>query len=306
MLEKEATQIRVGLFVFAGVILAIFVIFMLGSERNLFKSQYTLYTTFKDISGLRVGSPVQLAGLNVGFVNNISFPKDILKKDMDVELKINKKYQERIRRDSVAVINTQGLLGDKFIYINIGSESEEIVPNKGMLEGKESVGFFALAEKGKDIMENMSKAANSASRLFDDLLSEKGEIRESVRSVRNILQQAEKGKGLLHALVYDPRGSEVLNSIADSMASLKIMLGSESGSGRSRAGGILKNLEIAAKDVKEITDRVNRGEGTLGGFLTDPSIYQDVRSFLGRANRNVILKSVIRTTIEENEKNTLN
>src|SRR3989338_6972450 len=72
---KHVTQLQVGAFVIVGLALLMMIIFMLGSEKRLFDQQYTLVSWFKNISGLRVGAPVQLAGIHVGTVNQILFGK---------------------------------------------------------------------------------------------------------------------------------------------------------------------------------------------------------------------------------------
>jgi phospholipid/cholesterol/gamma-HCH transport system substrate-binding protein len=69
--------------------------------------------------------------------------------------------------------------------------------------------------------------------------------------------------------------------------------------------GILVNMRHASADLKDILASVRRGEGTLGKLITDPALYDDLRALFGRANRNVLLRSVVRSTIEENERQML-
>ena len=82
MKKDFLTEVRVGLFVLLGMVVVMTIIFMLGSEGKLFERRYTLYTKFKDISGLRVGAPVQLAGLGVGMVDEIHFSKSLEEKEI--------------------------------------------------------------------------------------------------------------------------------------------------------------------------------------------------------------------------------
>lgn len=307
MLEREVRHVKVGIFIFVAMFVATLIVFMIGSNKKIFESQYTLKCTFANISGLRIGAPVQLAGVQVGVVQNIRFPNDLLQKDIVVVLKLSRKYKERIREDSVGTIDTQGLLGDKFIFISVGSQDQPEIPDGGFIKTKEVVGLFSLAEKGGEILEDVRNAAENLSKFLEDLHGNRGDMKESITSLRNILNEVEKGKGLVHELVYDPKGQAVIADLADSMASLKIVLGEDEKSPDRRAKfkNIAQNINNAAKNLSEITDKINKGQGTLGGLITDPSIYNDIRSIFGKADRNNLFKTVVRQTLEENEKSVL-
>lgn len=304
MIEKEKTQIRVGIFVFVGLLLAMYAIFMIGGEKQLFEPRYRLITKFKDISGLRIGAPIQLAGLKVGFVDKIRFPSELARKEIELTLLINKKFQNRIRQDSVAAINTQGLLGDKFVYISVGSEDKPVLNSGDFLDSKEAVSIYNFAEKGGEILDDVREMSKSARKFFEDMYSSKEDVRSVLRSMKGIMKQAEKGEGLLNAMLYDPKGREVVADIGSSMKMLKDIIGraDESDKKNGDVSGVLKNMRDASNELKDVISRVNRGEGTIGGLVTDPSIYNDIRSLLGRANRNILLKAVIRSTLSENDK----
>lgn len=285
MIDTEKTQIRVGMFVFAGLVLALYIVFMIGGENQLFRSQYTLKASFEDISGLRVGAPIQLAGLKVGYVDGIDFPKELKEKKIELTLKINRDNMERIRKDSVATINTQGLLGDKFIYISVGSAEAPVLEENSEIKTQNVESIFNLAEKGGEILSDVKKASEAGRKFFEDMYSSKEDVRTILHSMKEIMQQAEKGDGLLHAMLYDPKGKEVIEKLSSM-----------------DAGEVMKNFKDASKELKELLERVNRGEGTIGALLNDPAIYNELREFVGRANRNKLLKAVVRSTLAENEK----
>lgn len=281
MQRSLVTEFRVGIFVTAGVFLAMMIIFMLGSESRFFHRQYTIYANFDDISGLRAGAPVQLAGVKVGHVDGIKVPKDLEMKEITVVMRINRKYMKRIRADSTATIETQGLLGDKFIYVTMGSETEPIIPNKGIIQSKVTKSIFALSEKAGDIMDNISDAS---------------------KAIKNMLEQVETGEGLMHALIYDPKGEQIISDLASAMHAVRDVVQKADEEG---TAGILHNMRKASADLRSILASVRRGEGTLGKLVTDPTLYNDMRALFGRANRNVLLRSVVRSTIEENERQML-
>ena len=258
MQRRESTPIKVGIFVFSGVFLAMLVIFLLGSEKQIFKRQYTLLTTFKDISGLRVGAQVQLAGLNVGMVDEISFSQDLNDKKVEVKLAINKEYQDRIRRDSVAEISTQGLLGDKYVFVSLGTPPNEPLRDGESLKTDEKAGFEAILSKANKMMEKLDSG---------------------VESVDAILKEVQTGSGLLHSLIYET---------------------DERPLGRNFAA-ISEELKNTSKDLRQITAKINKGEGTVGAFLQDPSLYYDIRRLFARVERNKILTHIIRNRVRDLE-----
>jgi len=227
MNARESTPVKVGIFVFAGVFLAMTIIFMLGSEKQLFKRQYSLEASFKDISGLRVGAQVQLAGLNVGMVDGISFGHVLGDKMVHVRLSINKDYQDRIRKDSLASISTQGLLGDKFISLSLGTPDQEILKDGDVIASEEHASLFTIAEKAGNVIDSVDKASKSINKLLDEVSGGEGllhtliyetkerpvganfaatseEIKDASKDLRQILQKINRGEGTIGAFLQDP------------------------------------------------------------------------------------------------------
>lgn len=305
MARKTCNEFRVGLFVSLGLLLMMVVIFMIGSDRQLFQRHYKLYANFESIAGLRVGAPVQLSGYKVGFVDGIRFSSDPNKREIAVVLQINNRYQERIRVDSVATVETQGLLGDKYIYITMGSEAQPMLPNGAILASKETTSIFALADKAGAIMDDIGAAAETINDMIGSVKGAKGEsdVKAIVSSLRASVEQVQKGKGLAHAILYDPKGEDVISELSRTVHSVGDVMAKADEGGK--GPGILVNMRQASSDLRVILASVRRGEGTLGKLVMDPALYDELRAFMGRANRNNLLKAVIRSTIEENDRQVL-
>src|SRR3989338_3394078 len=258
MPARDSGPVKVGIFVFVGVFLAMVIIFTLGSKKQLFMREYTLVTYFQDISGLRVGAQVQLAGLGVVMVDRVALGEGLEDKRVQVRLSINKEFQDRIRGDSIATITTQGLLGDKFVALSLGSPDQEILKDGDLLKSEERPSIYSIAEKGGAIMENISGAAKSVSKVLDEL---------------------QLGKGLLHTLIYEDKDRPVAADVA----------------------AVTSELKVASKELRQILSKVNKGEGTVGAFLQDPSLYYDIRRLFARVERNKILTHIIRSRVKDLE-----
>lgn len=263
MKPTKFTELKVGIFVVIILFLFGVGIFAIGSHQKYFQRQYTLWASFSNIKGLIVGAPVRLAGLTVGRVNAILFPDDLTAKTVTVELKINKSVQKRIRDDSIASIQTMGLLGDKYVEISLGS------PNHGVLADE----FRIKSLDPLDLMEYATKLEETIDAVNTILID-----------VKAISGQIRGGQGLLHAILYDPAGGELVNNLAVASGS---------------AGDLMKDLSSAAKSIDNIVKKVERGEGSLGGIINDPTVYEDLKVILGGAKRSKTIKALVTYTIKK-------
>jgi phospholipid/cholesterol/gamma-HCH transport system substrate-binding protein len=257
------TELKVGIFVVVIVCLFGAGIFVIGSHQKYFQRQYSLWASFGNIKGLIGGAPVSLAGLTVGRVNAILFSDDPHDRTIKVELKINKDAQERIREDSIASIQTMGLLGDKYVEISLGGPDHPILQDEGRIA---SVNPIDLSEYAAKVEETI----NVVNTILLDVKEISGEIRG--------------GKGLLHTILYDPAGGELVRNLAVASGSLDTLVA---------------ELSATAQSANNIVKKVERGEGSLGGIINDPTVYEDLKVILGGAKRSKTIQTLIRYTIKK-------
>ena len=130
-MKRANEEIAVGIFVLAGIACLVYLAVHLG-EMQLFSRGYKVSADFDNISGLKVGASVEVAGVDVGRVEKISITPDdrarvVLKLEPGLVLK----------GDTIASIRTKGIIGDKFIKLSMGS-SEKTIPPGGKIHDTES------------------------------------------------------------------------------------------------------------------------------------------------------------------------
>ena len=296
MKVKTSQQIRVGIFVFIGLILSMIVIFLLGDGWAIFQRQYTLYSSFKDISGLKLDAPVYLAGIQVGKVEDIQFPADLKDPQVMVKMKVKHEFRDRIRQNSTTRITTQGLLGDKAIFISMGSLEFPEMKDGETLNVKEGMSLEAISDRGTELLNNVTKLSKNVDGLVEDIRSNEGlvhaliydtEGKEIVRdlakltqSAQSVVREVQNGRGSIHALIYDPVDKDIGKAFSQTA----------------------ENLKAVSRDFAAISGKIEKGEGSVGGLINDPTVYYDLMTLLGKANRNKILRTVIRATLATNEK----
>ena len=115
-----SSTFRLGLFVVAAVLMFTIGVFLIGSKQFLFRSTYRLNAEFQNVSGLTDGAEVRVGGLREGTVKHIDLPS---RPDGKVRVAMDLKSDTHnvIKKDSVAAIKSEGLVGDKYVEISFGS-----------------------------------------------------------------------------------------------------------------------------------------------------------------------------------------
>ncbi|MCB0370534.1 MAG: MCE family protein [Bdellovibrionales bacterium] len=263
-------QIKVGIFVFLGVIAVMGSIFMLGANKAFFSSYAHLYAEFENVQGLARGSVVSLSGVVIGNIEKIDFIPE--KNSLNVDMKIENEYLQRIRIGSKAEIRTQGALGDKYIYIIPGNPKDDTVKNGDSLP----------IAKATDILNVLAERGKESEKVFD--------IINEVYKLTKTLNEDNKISSIISNL---NNSSEDLKKI--SQKSLKLI--SEISDGNS----LSSELKNSMSKMNHILTKIDKGQGTLGALINDPSIHDQLKTILGGSQRKNHVKSILRTSIEESK-----
>ncbi|MDD3580547.1 MAG: outer membrane lipid asymmetry maintenance protein MlaD [Desulfobacca sp.] len=130
-MKKASLELIVGLFVLIGLVCLAYLAVHLG-EWQLFGRGYQVKAEFDNISGLKVGAPVEIAGVEVGRVEAIQVTEDNL-----AHLTLNLRKGVQVYEDAIASIRTKGIIGDKFVKLMPGG-SERLIPPGGKIRDTES------------------------------------------------------------------------------------------------------------------------------------------------------------------------
>src|SRR5438874_5994764 len=136
MRKEVYRNIRLGIFVTVGMLFLIIGLYFVGDNKNMFSSTFMVRTTFNDVGGLQTGNNVRFSGINVGTVDKIEIKNDTA---VEVEMQIQKKLKNIIRKNSLATIGTDGLMGSKLVNIAAGSSDSPIVAEGDNIPSVKSV-----------------------------------------------------------------------------------------------------------------------------------------------------------------------
>lgn len=254
--RERRLVVRAGLFVGLGLTLGAVVVFLIGRERNLFEKDTTYLGAFENVDGLALDSPVRLGGLEAGRVTGIRFSDDLNDKRIIVTMQVLKRYETRVRQDSVARVVGRGVLGDKAIDISLGSQDQPQLPAGGAIATGTSGDISSLLKATGEMIDNAvgitrdlrsGVAAYTGPAIRDDVTA-------LVKSARSIVREVESGEGLVHDLVYEPSTTQSVRQLLASAASSAARL----------------DQAIAKADA--LLGEVRGGQGTLHALVYDQKV----------------------------------
>ena len=263
------TELRVGLFVLVGLsVLAAGIFYVTGA--GTIGPKYRLVTYLPEASLLSGGAPVRLDGVEVGNVESIRLapriPGKVREKIRNVEvvMRVGRKYEDDILTDSAASLVTEGLLGNRYVNITRGVTG---TPLKDMQEvpGHEEKAMAQVVERSADVLANLQA------------LSEE---------IQDMLHGIKQGKGTIGKLLTDEQAYNHLNNILSKGDAMVTNVQAGQGTlGKLVASDELYNkVDKGVDNVNLILTDVRAQKGTIGKLLYDPSLYDEAKHAITNGN----------------------
>jgi len=317
-MKKVSLELKVGIFAIIVLVILSFMTFRIGGFEWIKKrTGYIVYVDFKNIAGLDAKTKVKIAGVDAGVIEKITLS------DGRARLVLRMYPEVRLYSDASAAIKATGLLGDKFLAIDIGSKEPVLREGDTIKNVREVIDIDDMARNLSEVSANINKLAMT---LNESLGSEeaKRSLKEAIvnlekitsgintavssndRKIRDVLDNIKELTASINELVKDNRDSlkTAMNNFRDFSGSLK-----EDGP------SLISNLNKATKElkamveenrssiketvdsVKNITARIDSGEGTLGKLVKDEKLYQSLNKAAEGVNRTISSIERFRTFI---------
>jgi phospholipid/cholesterol/gamma-HCH transport system substrate-binding protein len=275
----------VGIFVVASLAALLFMVLIVAQQEGLFQEYVTYRSTFKNISGLKSGSEVHLAGVTVGNVTHTAIDPD---GNIVVTFQVIKKYSDRIRQGSRSTIGFMGLLGDKSLDLTSGSLSEPPISPEGIVASVEPLDITQLLAKAAPSLEDMQKILTSLVSLTGGMAEPGSEFGQTVKSLREIISKVNAGKGSLGLLVNDPA---LFQDTAETMKHVRKLMGDLENS-KGLFGTLLSDQAFKEQAVKTMAE-LQASLANLSKTTADlkeaavrlPDMAKNLDSFLANLNR---------------------
>jgi phospholipid/cholesterol/gamma-HCH transport system substrate-binding protein len=277
---KGGTEVKVGIFVFIGILALIYLTFKITSEAVSPKDTYKIYAVFENVSGLTKGAKVEMAGIVIGKVGGIELTENGKAK---VELWIYKKY--KILKGAKAIIRTFGVLGDKYVEIKQGKIKVALKPGEIIKYTESSIEIDQVLADLAPTLKTLKEFVGS-SQTQEDFKKTVRNIREASEFLKKIVKNLETGNGTLgKLLVSDKLYNELLIAVKNIN---KITYEMEEGNGTfamllkdkklyDDIKQMVKELTTVSKKINYLAERIEKGEGTLGKLFKEEDIYLEFK-----------------------------
>jgi phospholipid/cholesterol/gamma-HCH transport system substrate-binding protein len=181
---------RLGAFIVATLAVLAAGVFIIGSQENLFRSTYQLKAQFDNVAGLANGADVQVGGVHSGTVHSIDLPHKPGEK-VTVVIDLDKSTHEIIKRDSVASIETEGVLGNQFLAISFGSAGQADVKDGDLIGSEPPLLMADMLKKANGILDSSQQATEHLNSVSAKIDSGQGTVGALVndKSLYNNLEQ---------------------------------------------------------------------------------------------------------------------
>jgi phospholipid/cholesterol/gamma-HCH transport system substrate-binding protein len=283
------SELKLGILTIAAIVIAAATIFLVTGGRGFFWQRYALKTRFTNVAGLKPGSPVRVAGIEVGSVETV----ELSGAQVEVVFDVNTSVANRITTASVARLGSVSLLGTGAVDIT-ASEQGTPIPRGGFVPAAPAPAQIS------DITDTASEGLKEITGLAHDLRAGRGtagklmtddalylELQRFVQSAGEVARNIREGKGTVGKLVTDPKIAQALEG---SLANLETMT-ARMNAGEGSLGKLLKDeafassLTAATANLQSLTDRANRGEGTIGKLMTDATLFTRLNSLTDRLDQ---------------------
>lgn len=282
MPEQTFNNIRLGIFVISGIAFAVLLLYMIGSTRNLFSSNFEISATFNNVNGLLPGNNVRLSGIDVGTVKRIAVTSD---STVQVFMIISKNMRKYIRKNSIASVGTDGLMGSKLVNINsVQGDSRQVhsgdtlnslrpIESDEMLRtlNTTNVNLARITTDMRMITHKLNSSTSLWSLVQDPVIADQFKLTMShIEStsentfqasiqMKTLLHEATYGKGLVGRLVTD---TMVVHDVLTTLNDLRLAS---------------QKLQRATTEFNKMSEKFSHGNGTADLIMTDTALRNDIQ-----------------------------
>ena len=281
MRNKGVENIKVGALVFSGLLFLILTLYMIGKNRSLLGKTFEITAVVHNVNGLVPGNNVRFKGIDVGTVKSIEVANDTL---INVTMIIEEKMKPFIKKNAIATIGTDGLMGNKLVNINSVSDHSPSVEEGDVIQSRQPVetdemlrtlnttnnNIERISTNLYEISTKLNRSESLWSLLSDSTISRDlkiaiADLRRAshntaglTNTAKNIAMRLQEGDGLAYQLFTD---STLTNQLATSLDKI------EQASNKT---------SLMISDLQKVIDEMKRGEGTAGLILADSAFRQSL------------------------------
>jgi phospholipid/cholesterol/gamma-HCH transport system substrate-binding protein len=290
-MEKSNSQkVRLGVFVILGSLLFITTIYFIGDRQNLFGKTFTINSNFNNVNGLMQGNNVRYSGINVGTVKGILMLDDTTIK---VTMEIEEKMMPHIKKNAIATIGSDGLVGNMIVNIIPGEGNATIISSGDTIASYSKIGTgemlntlnttnenaALLTSKLLDITNAITSGKGTLGMLINDTITS-NELQQTIHYLKLTSMETNKTMKDINTIV---SAVDIENSVAgvllnDAEEAQKVI-------------DMIANLNQSSEDIKKVIDNLNEtvngfkeGDGAFNYLTEDENVVKSLKESIDNIN----------------------
>jgi phospholipid/cholesterol/gamma-HCH transport system substrate-binding protein len=294
MVKDASKNIRLGTFVLAGTVFLIVTLYLIGNNHNLFGNTFRISAEFYNVNGLMPGNNVRFSGIDVGTVESVDIVSD---SSVMVVMIIEQDIRKFVRKNAVASIGTDGLMGNKIVNINSSNEPSDQIEEGDVLETMRPIEQDEMIRTLNATNENMQVITSNLRTITDRINSKNSlwsllmdtvvaeNVKASIVNIRiasnqsailtgnltSITSDIRNGKGTLGALITD-------TTIAGDLKQIIV-----------KFENINDSVAVISGNVSEIVNGIKDGKGSIGVLLNDTTLVHNLNQGITNINTGSVL-----------------
>ncbi|WMI68504.1 MlaD family protein [Mangrovimonas sp. YM274] len=281
----DSKKIQLGLLVIVGSVLFVAAVYLIGQRQELFKNTFSISAHFRNVNGLKNGNNVRYSGLDIGTVKRVYMVNDSM---IRVDMAIDEKIIEHIRKNSIATIGADGLVGNMVVNIVPGQGMAPVIENGDIIESYSKI-------SADDILSTLSTTNENAAILTSDLLKITNRIVDGKGTIGVLLNDtimAKELKQTIGNLKVASQGVSVtmdkLNGLVESLKTndesvLGVLLNDTISGAKLKT--VVQNMEDLSGDMENVVNNIDAvvhdirsSQGTLNYILNDTTLVEDLKA----------------------------
>jgi len=272
--------------VFASITLGV-LIFVMSGTGGWFTRKITLRAYFDNAEGLREGAPVRLAGVDIGNVTGIRIVGGKPLTPVEVTMKVNTKYSFNLRKDSVTLLSTAGVLGETYVDVESAAAKGPEATDGDTLAAREQPDIQDVVRASQGTLQNLDALLKRVDRIVAFIESGQGSIGKVIYSpalydqlnatvleFKGLIDDIQRGKGSLGPLL---TSDEAYKKAIAAIDKVNVLI-DDLQAGKGAAGKLLKDPELynnankTIANIRQLTDDINAGKGAIGKMTHDEEL----------------------------------
>ena len=283
-------KVKLGIFVTIGFILLTTGVYFIGEKQNMFSTNFQLKTIFRNVSGLQPGNNVRFSGINVGTVGELNIIND---STIEVVMVIEEGVRPYIKKDAIASIGSDGLVGSMLVNISPGNGELANVENNDLIVSYSRIKAEDMISTLSSTNENIALLTSDLLRITESIINGKGAVGTLLYDSTLAMEIRLTVDNLKETTSYTKKVTQKFSQLATHIQNDRNMISllTKDTTLTTNIGRMMTNLEESSKSMKEVSHelsavmaKLEHTDGALGALLNDPELATNLKQTMENIN----------------------